>query len=199
MALQVLLAAIEAEAAADVSRLRADRRREAAAIIEDAQRQARELERSAVAAADKAERQAGEHRLVAARDALAARLRDTREAAYQRIASDVRAGVLAARERDDYPVILAALLDEARSALPAGSTIQVAQADEHLIQRLAEGQPGMEVTVTLPNAGGVTVTDGAGAVSRNTLEDRLAAAGPELRRLAGKALARDPGPVLVSA
>jgi vacuolar-type H+-ATPase subunit E/Vma4 len=191
MALRDLLAAIEAEAAADVRRLRAERHREAAAIIEDAGRRAAELERSAVAAAERAEREAGERRLVTARHAIAGRLCEAQEAAYQQIARDVRAGVLAARERDDYPAILAALLHEARSALPAGSNVQVAQADEVLIRRLLQSEPQLRVTVTLPNTGGVEVTDGAGAVARNTLEDRLAAAEPELRGLVGRLLAED--------
>jgi vacuolar-type H+-ATPase subunit E/Vma4 len=191
MALRDLLAAIEAEAAADVRRLRAERHRKAAAIIEDAGRRAAELERSAVAAAEQAEREAGERRLMTARHAIAGRLYEAQEAAYQQIARDVRAGVLAARERDDYPAILAALLHEARSALPAGSSVQVAQADEVLIRRLLRDEPGLRVTVTLPNTGGVAVTDGAGTVACNTLEGRLAAAEPELRRLVGKVLAGD--------
>ena len=191
MALRDLLAAIEAEAAADIRRLRAERHREAAAIIEDAERRAAELERSAVAAAEQAEREAGERRLAAARQAIAGRLREAQEAAYQQIARDVRAGVLAAREREDYPAILAALLHEARSALPAGIIVQVAQPDELLIRRLLRDESRLRVTVTLPNAGGVQVTDGAGAVVRNTLEDRLAAAEPELRGLVGGLLAED--------
>lgn len=191
MALRDLLAAIEAEAAADIGRLRTERHREAAAIISDAERRSTELEQSAVAAAEQAEREAGERRLMTARHAIAGRLREAQEAAYQQIATDVRAGVLAARERDDYPVILAALLREARSALPAGSNVQVAPADEPLIRRLLQGEPRLRVTVTLPNTGGVEVTDGAGAVARNTLEDRLAAAEPELRALAGRLLEPD--------
>ena len=191
MALRDLLAAIEAEAAADISRLRAERRREAVAIIENAGRRAAELKRSAVAAAEQAEREAGERRLAAARHAIAGRRREAQEAAYQQIARDVRAGVLAARERDDYPAILAALLHEARSLLPAASNVQVAQADEPLVRRLLQGEPRLRVTVTLPDTGGVEVTDGAGTVVRNTLEGRLAAAEPELRGLVGRVLAGD--------
>jgi vacuolar-type H+-ATPase subunit E/Vma4 len=191
MALHDLLAAIEAEAAADIGRLRTERHREAATIISDAERRSAELEQSAVSAADQAEREAGERRLMTARQAIAGRLREVQEAAYQQIATDVRAGVLAARERDDYPVILAALLHEARSALPAGSNVQVAPADELLIRRMLRDESRLRVTVTLPNTGGVEVTDGAGAVARNTLEDRLAAAEPELRALVGRLLAQD--------
>jgi len=191
MALRDLLAAIEAEAAADIGRLEAERQREAAAIISDAERRSAELEQSAISAAEQAEREAGERRLMTARQAIAGRLREVQEAAYQQIATDIRTGVLAARERDDYLVILAELLHEARSALPAGSIVQVAPADELLIRRMLCGEPWLQVTVTLPNTGGVEVTDGAGAVACNTLEDRLAAAELELRALVGKLLAQD--------
>lgn len=191
MALHDLLAAIEAEAAADIERLRTERHREAATIISDAERRSAELEQSAVSAAEQAEREAGESRLMTARRAIAGRLREVQEAAYQQIATEVRAGVLAARERDDYPVILAALLHEARSALPAGNSVQVAPADELLIRQTLRDESRLRVTVTLPNTGGVEVTDGAGAVARNTLEDRLAAAEPELRALVGRLLAQN--------
>lgn len=193
MALRDLLAAIEAEAAADIGRLRAERHREASAIISDAERRGAELVESAVRAAEQAERDAGERRLMTARQAIAERLRGAREAAYQQIATDVRSEVLAARERDDYPVILAALLHEARLALPAATNVSVAPADEVLIQRLLRGESRLRVTVTatLPNAGGVEVTDGGGGTARNTLADRLAAAEPELRALVGRLLAPD--------
>lgn len=191
MALRDLLAAIEAEAAADIGRLRAERHREAAAIISDAERRSAELEKAAVSAAEQVEREAGERRLMAARQEIAGRLREVQEAGYQQIAKDVRATVLAARERDDYPVILAALLHEARTALPAASSVQVAPSDELLIRRLLGDEPRLRVTVTLANKGGVAVTDGAGAVARNTLEDRLEAAGAELRALVGGLLAQD--------
>ena len=55
MALHDLLAAIEAEAAADTARLRDERHQEAAAILTDAQRQAAELKTAALAAAEKEE------------------------------------------------------------------------------------------------------------------------------------------------
>jgi vacuolar-type H+-ATPase subunit E/Vma4 len=189
MALQDLLATIEAEAVADIRRLRAERHREAAAIIEDAERRCADLERSVIAAAEQAEREAGEHRLTAVREASAARVREAQETAYQQIARSIRAGVIAARERDDYPAILAGLLHEARLALPGESIVQVASPDELLTRRLLSGEPLARVTATLPSPGGVVVTDGAGTVVRNTLEDRLAVAEPELRGLLGRLLA----------
>jgi vacuolar-type H+-ATPase subunit E/Vma4 len=192
MALQDLLAAIEAEAAADIVRLRGERHREAAAIFADAQRQAGELERAAVSAAEKEEREAAELRLMAARQEIAGRLRDAYEAAYQQIALDARARLRTVRERSDYPVILASLLDEARSALPASTFVRVDPADEPLIRRLLGGEDRLRIEATLRCAGGIEVAGGAGASVRNTVEERLTAAEPALRALTGRLLR--PGP-----
>ncbi|HEY7012905.1 MAG TPA: hypothetical protein VH480_09130 [Streptosporangiaceae bacterium] len=188
MALHDLLAAIEAEATAEVARLRDGRHREAGAIIADAERQARDLEAAAVAAAEREEREAGELRLTAARDNAAAGLRDAHEAAYQLIAAETRARLAAARDRDDYPAILAALLAEARAALPTATVVRVDPADERLARGLLPGDSPVRVEATLRSAGGVEVADGAGTRVRNTVEERLAAAEPALRALAGRLL-----------
>jgi hypothetical protein len=90
MALRDLLDAIEAEAAAETSRLRHDRHRQADAIISEAHREARDLKVAALATAENEERGAGELRLAAARRANAARLLDTREAAYAEIVQEAR-------------------------------------------------------------------------------------------------------------
>jgi vacuolar-type H+-ATPase subunit E/Vma4 len=188
MALHDLLAAIEAEATAEVARLRDGRHREAGAIIADAERQARDLEAAAVAAAEREEREAGELRLTAARDLAAAGLRDAHEAAYQLIVAETRARLAAARDRDDYPAILAALLAEAQAALPTATVVRVDPADERLARGLLPGDSPVRVEATLRSAGGVEVADGAGTRVRNTVEERLAAAEPALRALAGRLL-----------
>lgn len=188
MALHDLLAAIEAEATAEVARLRDGRHREAGAIIADAGRQARDLEAAAVAAAEREEREAGELRLTAARELAAAGLRDAHEAAYRLIAAETRARLAAARDRDDYPAILAALLAEARAALPTATVVRVDPADERLARGLLPGDSPVRVEATLRSAGGVEVADGAGTRVGNTVEERLAAAEPALRALAGRLL-----------
>jgi vacuolar-type H+-ATPase subunit E/Vma4 len=187
MALRDLLAAIEAEAAAETSRLRHDRHRQADAIIAEAHRKARELEVAALATAEKEERRAGEQRLAAARRANAARLLDAREAAYEEIAQVARSRLGAIREREDYPEILAALLAEARSILPAGDLVRVDPSDERLVRRLLAGDR-LRVEPMLRCAGGVEVADGRGGRVRNTLEDRFTAAEPGLRALVGRLL-----------
>jgi vacuolar-type H+-ATPase subunit E/Vma4 len=188
MALADLLAAIEADAAADVGRLRTERHHEAAAILAGARRRAGDLERSAVCAAEREEREAGERRLTAARETIAGWLREAQEDAFRRISRDVRARLRMVRERADYPAVMTALLAEARSALPGCAVVHVDPADEQLARRLLgdEGRPG--VAAGLISAGGVVVSDEAGADVRNTVEDRFAAAEPELRALVGALL-----------
>jgi V/A-type H+-transporting ATPase subunit E len=192
MALRDLLATIEAEATADVARLRAERRQEAAAILAEAERHARELEAAALAEAQEQERQAAQQTLAAARDASAHRVRAAQEAAYQQIDRDVRTQLETVRKRGDYPAILAALLAEACAALPAATLVRVDPADEPLARHLLCGDEQLQVEATLHCAGGVEVTDGAGASVRNTVEERLTAAQPLLRALVGKLLGSDP-------
>lgn len=192
MALPDLLAAIEAEAAAEAARLRAERTTAAAAILADAGQQAADLQATAVAAAESEERQAGELRLAAARAAASGRIRDAREAAYQQILGDVRAELGAIRGCGDYPEILARLIAEARDMLPGCVTLRVDPADEALARRLLHGDDELRVEPVLRSDGGAEVADGAGATAINTVEARLAAAEPVLRALIGGLLRDDP-------
>jgi len=196
MALQDLLAAIEADAAAEAGRLRAERAAAAEAIIGDAGRRAAELEAAAIAAAERDERRAGELRVATARSAAGRQLLEAHEAVHQQIIDDVRDRLRSVRHLRDYPGILAALIAQALAALPSGTTVRVDPADEALARRLlrADGGPGAgrrgEVTVepSLNCAGGAEVADGAGAAASNTVEARLAAAEPALRTMVGRIL-----------
>jgi len=192
MALPDLLAAIEAEAAAETARLHAGRQAQADAILAEARQRARAVQAAAVAAAERDERQAGALRLAAARETAAARVRDAQEDVYRRIAQRARERLRGVRGRDDYPAIMAALLDEARSLLPAVSLVRVDPADEPLARRLLAGEPGVRVEPTLRCAGGLEAADGRGARVRNTVEERLTAAEPALRALAGRLAERGP-------
>jgi vacuolar-type H+-ATPase subunit E/Vma4 len=195
MALQDLLAAIEADAAAEAARLRSERTAAAEAILADAGQRASDLQAAAVAAAESQERQAGELRLAAARAAASDRIRDAHEAAYQQILGDARGELRAVRGRGDYPEILAALIAEARAMLPACVTVRVDPADEALARRLLSGEDMLRVEPVLSCAGGAGVADGAGATALNTVEARLAAAEPALRALIGRLLQDGPAGV----
>lgn len=191
MALQDLLAAIEAESAAEAARLRAGHAAAAAAILAAAREQAAELEAAELEAAERDEYQAGELRLAAARKVASARIRQAQEAAYQQIARGVRDQLGGIRRRSDYPEILAALISEARDALPSATVLRVNPADERLARRLLAGQAALRIEPVLSCAGGAAVSDGAGATVSNTVEERLAAAESALRALAGALLADD--------
>jgi vacuolar-type H+-ATPase subunit E/Vma4 len=192
MALPDLLAAIEAEAAAETARLHAGRRAQADAILAEARQRAHDVQAAAVAAAERDERRAGALRLAAARETAAARVRDAQEDVYRRIAQRARERLRGVRGRHDYPAIMAALLDEARSLLPAVSLVRVDPADEPLARRLLAGEPGVRVEPTLRCAGGLEAADGQGARVRNTVEERFTAAEPALRALAGRLAERGP-------
>ena len=192
MALQGLLTAIEADAAAETARLRAERTAAAQAITADAERRAGKLQASVAADAESKERRAGELRLAEARTEAGNRVREAHEAAYQQLVSDVRDRLRAARDRGDYPQILAALIAEARAMLPACAVVRVDPADEPLARRLLRGEDTLRVEPTLSCAGGAEVADGAGATATNTVEARLAAAEPALRALIGRLLEDGP-------
>jgi V/A-type H+-transporting ATPase subunit E len=203
MALQDLLAAIEAESATEAARLRAGHAAAAEAILAAAREQAAELSAAELAAADREERQSGELRLAAARDAASARIRQTYEVAYQRIARGIRDQLGSIRHRADYPEILAALITEARTALPGATVLRVDPADEPLARRLLAGESALRIEPVLACAGGAAVGDDAGATVRNTVEERLAAAESSLRALVGALLTEDEpavsGPAVVCA
>jgi len=188
MALRDLLAAIEAEAAAEAARLRAENSAAAEAILADAKRQAGEVAAAAVAAAEYEERQAGSARLAAARAAASGQVRQAQEAACQQILSDVRDQLRAVRGRGDYPEILAALIAEARAVLAAAAVVRVDPADEPLARRLLQGEDQLRAEPVLGCGGGAEVADGAGATAINTVGARLAAAETELRALIGALL-----------
>jgi len=192
MALHDLLAAIEADAAAETARLRAGHQAAAEAILARARDEAAERTAAAVSAAEQAERPVAELRLAQARDAASTRLRQAHETAYQRIASDVRDQLHQIRRRGDYQQILAAWISEARAVLPGATVVQVDPADEALARRLLAGQARLRIEPVLSCAGGAAVSDGAGATVTNTVEGRLAAAEPELRVLTGRLLRDDP-------
>ena len=90
------------------------------------------------------------------------------------------------RERDDYPAILAALLDEVRALLPAVALVRVGPSDDLLVRRLLAGEDQVRVEPTLRCAGGLEVTDDRGARVCNTVEERFTAAEPALRAMAGR-------------
>lgn len=190
MALPELLAALERDLAADLAELEAAGRREADAILAEAHAEAdrtqTELaERAAAEAATEAQRIRAR-----ARSAADGELRQAAEVAFADLLTAVRQELQRLR-RDNagYSDVLAVLLDEALSVLPAATTVRVDPQDTAGAAAYLE-QRGLSVEVVpvLSTWGGAEVDDGKGRVLRNTLEERLNGALPRLRLQFGTAL-----------
>lgn len=186
MALADLLDAIEVEADEELERVERESREEAERIVAVARSEADRLEAELVAAVEPgALAEAARIRALARVDA-AAEARDLREQAFLTLLDAVRARLAQVRSADDYPERLAALLAEAREALPGAVALRVDPADAELAASLAGG---LSVEPVLQTWGGVELDDGAGRVLRNTLEHRFENAEPLLRLLVAQRLA----------
>ncbi|MHC4938856.1 MAG: V-type ATP synthase subunit E [Planctomycetota bacterium] len=182
MALDDILATIRREAEEFAARRLADAREEADGIEADARREADELRAGMEA---RLGAQAGEYRR---RQINRARLhhlqaeRAAREQVFAQAFAQLSAALENARSREDYARIFAMLLAEADRALPDASIVRIDPRDAgHVDDRTVE--------TTLRSWGGVELAAADGRVVRNTLEERLRRAEPELRRLAANALA----------
>lgn len=194
MALEQLLAGLESEAKAAAARAKEQAREEAARMIEAARVEARAIEDDAA--------RSGEHEIVIetvrrrarARIAAAAALREAREECFGLLLAEVHARLLLFRSSDSYRSVMRSLIVETLEALPAAAVLRVDARDEVLTARmLAELGRVLEVRAELETAGGVDASSADGRAVRNTFEERLANAEPELRMLFGKRWAERPG------
>lgn len=193
MALDHILAAIEDEAAVEIAHIEGESQRRARAILEQASREALAIEQAAAGALDadlesKATRLRNQARIQSTRTLMKAR-----EAIVQQAREGALVQVRALREREDYPDLLAGLLDEALAALPGeGAVVRIDPRDRELIAGLlAKTKPGapLDVEVALDTWGGVEVASADGRIIvRNTLETRLERADPYLRRLVAETI-----------
>ena len=179
MALENVLETIRREADEEVERRRADAREAAAGIERDARAQASawRAEMESAAAQEGAEIR---RRLVdAARLEALRKTRESQEAVFAEAHQQLRERLRDARGRPDYAALFAALLAEAQAALPDAEMIRIDPRDAAL---------ATHADSTLETWGGVELEAADGRIVRNTLEERLRRAQPELRRLAAHAL-----------
>lgn len=180
MALDEILAAMEASAQAEEARLREEARRQAEQIVRAAQDEvgaARErLFREAAARL-----QAATARLDAeARLRTAARRAQARDALVAEAFGRAAEALMNARRAESYPNTLRALLSEALAQFPPGTPLRVLcdARDLPLLTRLiAATDANLTLEGSLSSWGGVVVQDPRGeVVADNTLEQRLARA-----------------------
>lgn len=203
MALEHILAAIEQEAAREITRIEADSQREAAAILAQAHTQVGEIEATEAAARDGDLLAAAARLRNQARVAATRHLMRTREAIFQHALSAARLQLAAIPTLPNYDRMLAALVSEALSALPRGAAsppedthaveVRCDPRDAGLVRALLARAtlPGPTSTLNpiLNTWGGVEVASADGRiVVRNTLEARLERAETHLRRLIAEAI-----------
>ena len=196
MALKDLLTALEADAARESERRRAEADAEASRIVESARSEARAVEQRAERADDVRLAREIERRGAEARLAAAARLREEYEACVTGLHAALHLRLGKVRESDGYPAVLRALIEGGIAALPAASLLRVDPRDGQLARAVAgelslelEMEPGPETL------GGVEVAAGDGLTVRNTLDERLRNAEPALRVLAGELLQAEAPPL----
>ena len=185
MPLANLLAALEKEAQLELEQLESNSRAEAEAILSEARLAAIALAEAPTRAAEAAVM--AEERAITARARLVAarRVREARERAWQDIHSALEERIAALRLTPGYSGLLGHLVTECRAAAPGGRRLRVDPRDEQFARAIA---PDLEIDATLATAGGAELATGHGVSVRNTLEERLANAEPELRRRLGTAL-----------
>jgi V/A-type H+/Na+-transporting ATPase subunit E len=189
MALEDLLAALEADAAAETARLRAETDAEALRIAETGELQARALEEHAIQANEAELLREVERRRSAARLAAAATLRDEHEACVATLQAALRRRLESLRESDGYPAVLRALIEESLAAIPSASLLRVDPRDVELARGIVRDlDVRLDLKPELDTLGGVEAIAGDGLTVRNTLEERLRNAEPALRVLAGEFL-----------
>ena len=196
MALKDLLTALEADAATETERLRAETAAEASRIVESAQREARELEQQAARTDEADIAREFERRSSEARLAAAAVLRDEYEACVATLQAALRRRLGALRETDGYPAVLRALIEESLAAISSASLLRVDPRDAQLARDIVrELDVRLELKPELDTLGGVEVIASDRRTVRNTLEERLRNAEPALRALAGELLEPAASPV----
>lgn len=179
MALKDLLTAIEREAEEELEQVRAEARAEARAIRERGRDEAAREEERLARAGDEAVRREAQALRSAARQDAARTLRSGRERAWDDVAEALRRRLAAQADRPEWPAVLTALLEEARSALPAATRAHVRPRDVDVVRRAA---PDLRIIGDAAGPGGVVVAADDGRRLDNTLDARLEAAAPLLRR-----------------
>ncbi len=188
MALADLLTGLKDEAAAEEARLDAETRAEVARIDAAARAEARQVRAQSLQAVDDELRREAEARRARSRLAAAAAVRAAHEEAFDEFLAEVRRRLESVRGGARYPAVLRALLQESVTALPRAAVLRVDPRDARMAADLL-GELGLELKLepTLETAGGVELARGDDRVARNTVEERLANAEPELRVLFGRA------------
>jgi vacuolar-type H+-ATPase subunit E/Vma4 len=181
MALNDILDAIHAEATAEAARLRGKAEREIEAILSQGAEAAEQRRLEVSTARDEETADAARVIRNRARLEVSRRLRNSREAVYQSVLTEVNEQLASIRYIERYPEIFADLVEESRQALPAGQILRVDPEDGQLAKLAADRDPLLTVEASLSTWGGVELWTEDGRRVLNTIEARLERAEPHLR------------------
>ena len=183
-----LLSAIETDAREERARLDSSSRAEVEEILSKACAEAETTRAEPVQTREPELQREAARRIGAARVEAARLLREAREESFNQLLEETRKRLGKLRESGRYRDVLRALMEEAHAALPNARAMRVDSRDEALASELAD-EYGLTVEPTLRTAGGLELTSDDGRSLRNTFEERLANAEPELRMFYGRRLA----------
>ncbi len=183
-----LLSAIEADAKEERARLDESSRAESDEILDQARAEAETVRAEPVQSQEPELRRESARRIGAARVEATNLLREAREESFEELLGVARSRLSTLRASDRYRDVLRGLLQEAHAALPNARVLRVDAIDEALASELAN-EYGLAVEPTLQTSGGLELVADDGRSIRNTFEERVANAEPELRQAYGERLA----------
>lgn len=175
MAIEDIFRALEEQADRDIEAIMAEAREHAQAILEDARREAEQVREQQIAEAREQARLRTAQSLNSVRLEVRKQIASAKERAVARVFEQAREELARARERDDYPQVFKALLEEALAGVLDEFEVLVDPRDVDLARSvLAELGLDAPVSSGIVTDGGVVVAlDGGRVLRRNTFEDRL--------------------------
>ncbi len=186
MALAEILEALRREGDEEMARITAAGDAAVADLMQSARRQAKQAEALEATARDDALSSDADVIRHRAELHVERRLQEAREAVFQEILGVAKDRLARYRSDPGYPACLAALVRECSAFLGTLEVVMADPRDEVLVEKILSDTGFAEVEFSLESWGGIVAHDGKGVYVRNTIEDRLRYAEPELRRQIGQ-------------
>lgn len=175
MALEDIFRALEEQADRDIVVVLAEAKEHAQSILEEAAVEAKLARENRIAQAEEAATQRSMQSLNAVRLEVRKRLAAAKERAVSHVFAEARDALGGIRNREDYPALFKAFVEEAVAGASEGFELLVDPADVDMAHRILS-DIGIEASISadIQSSGGVVIAvDNRRIFRRNTLEDRL--------------------------
>lgn len=186
MALAEILEALRKEGDEETARTIAERDVTIAAVLQSARAQAKQAEVTAATSRDEALSSDADIIRHRAELHVERRLQEAQEGVFQEILGLAKDRLSRYRRDPEYTAAFERLVEECRAFLGNIEVLMIDPRDAHLIDGILGGLGPVLLQPTLECWGGVRADDGKGIFVRNTLEERLSRAEPDLRRKIGE-------------